>query len=432
MSYIVGHPIKHPADFYGRHEQVTRFYEIIGGVQAQSVSVLGVRRAGKTSFLQYVAHPATMSHYLASAADYTMIYIDVSSCKTPTEFYYRLLLKLKMNLGAAKTDFLWKESPIGQTKLYDIESYLCQFPKQRIVLLLDEFDHLRTEAFTQDFLTELRAMTGVLEYDLACVTASYWDLYTLGTRLGLPPTSPFYNIFYPTPIYMSALELAEATSLIDAPAAQGGVTFNEGEVREIQELAGSLPFFVQATAAKWFRHKRRGSAPDVETARLQLATDLAPYFDQWWHNFNSQERELLLAVGGERPLTTLNQTRLELEQIVRRLQGYGLLYQSESQLKINGRIFQTWIRQYAQLQPAPPMNMPVPSGAELAKIRHTLVDAFDLDEMRTLCFDLGMDFESLPGQSKPAKAREMVNYWRNRRDVAKLTEAIRTERGNII
>ena len=33
----------------------------------------------------------------------------------------------------------------------------------------------------------------------------------------------FYNIFYPTPIYMSALEQTEATSLIDTPAAKGGV-----------------------------------------------------------------------------------------------------------------------------------------------------------------------------------------------------------------
>jgi hypothetical protein len=431
MSYIVGHPIKHPADFYGRHEQITRFFEIIGGRQAQSVSVLGVRRAGKTSFLQYVAHPTTMARHLSDADEYNMIYLDMSSCKTPNDFYQRLLQRLKVSLGKAQTDFLWKESPQGQTKLYDVEAYLCQFPDTRIVLLLDEFDHLRTEAFTHDFLTELRAMTGVLEYDLACVTASYWDLYTLGTRLGLPPTSPFYNIFYPTPIYMSSLELTEATSLIDTPAAKGGVIFSEDEVREIQELAGSLPFFVQATASKWFRYKRAGGTLDSEEARLQLAADLAPYFDQWWHNFTSSERSVLLAVSGQRPLTDLDYPSLELDGILRRLHGYGLLFSADDRQYINGRVFQTWLRQYAQLQPVKTPATPT-SGAELARIRHALVDAFDLDELRTLCFDLGMDFESLPGQSKPAKAREMVNYWRNRRDLTRLTEAIRYERGDIV
>lgn len=432
MSYIVGHPIKHPADFYGRHEQVTRFFEIIGGRQAQSVSVLGVRRAGKTSFLQYVAHPTTMARYLPQPDDYTMVYLDVSSCKTPSDFYYRLLQRLKMSLGKAETDFLWKESPLGQTKLYDIEAYLCHFPEKRIVLLLDEFDHLRTDSFTQDFLTELRAMMGVLEYDLACVTASYWDLYTLGTRLGLPPTSPFYNIFYPTPIYMSALELTEATELIDTPAAKGGVRFSEDEVLHIQEQAGSLPFFVQATAAKWFQRKRAGSMPDVDVIRQQLAADLAPYFDQWWRNFDSNERTILLAVAGERPLTELDYPAIELDAIVRRLHGYGLLYKADSNVCINGRIFQTWLRQYAQMEPAKPAAATPHSGADLARIRHTLVNSFDLDELRTLCFDLGMDFESLPGQSKPAKAREMVNYWRNRHDLSPLTDAIRLERGNII
>ena len=432
MSYIVGHPIKHPADFYGRHEQITRFFEIIGGRQTQSVSVLGVRRAGKTSFLQYVAHPTTMAHYLPNPDAYTMVYLDMSSCKTSADFYHRLLQRLRLSLGKARTDFLWKESPRGQTKLYDIEAYLCQFPDTRIVLLLDEFDHLRTEAFDQDFLTELRAMTGVLEYDLACVTASYWDLYTLGARLGLPPTSPFYNIFYPTPIYMSSLELAEATALIDTPAAKGGVRFSEDEVRDIQELAGSLPFFVQATAAKWFRHKRTGASPDSETARRQLAADLAPYFDQWWHNFTSSERNALLTVAGERPLTDLDYPPLELDSIMRRLNGYGLVFQADERWMINGRIFQTWLRQYAQLQDVRPVVPQPVSGAELARIRHALVDSFDLDELRTLCFDLGMDFESLPGQGKPAKAREMVNYWRNRHDLTRLTEAIRYERGDII
>jgi hypothetical protein len=215
------------------------------------------------------------------------------------------------------------------------------------------------------------------------------------------------------------------------PAAKGGVTFSEDDVMAIQELAGSMPFFVQATAAKWFQRIRAGGVPDAELIRQQLAADLAPYFDQWWHSFTTTERAILLTVSGERPLTDLNYPPLELDALVRRLHGYGLLYRSEATVWINGRIFQTWLRQYARQEPAQPI-LPTPSGAELARIRHVLVDSFDLDELRTLCFDLGMDFESLPGQSKPAKAREMVNYWRNRRDLEKLTEAIRVERGDIV
>jgi hypothetical protein len=231
---------------------------------------------------------------------------------------------------------------------------------------------------------------------------------------------------------MSALELTEATELIDTPAAKGGVRFSEDEVNNIQQLAGSLPFFVQATAAKWFQRKRTGSEPEPKAIRQQLAADLAPYFDQWWRNFTTCERTTLLAVAGERPLSELNYPAIELDAIVRRLHGYGLLYKADTAWFINGRIFHTWLRQYAQVEPAESVTVTPYSGADLARIRHALVDSFDLDELRTLCFDLGMDFESLPGQSKPAKAREMVNYWRNRHDLGPLTDAIRLERGNII
>ena len=64
MSFVVGHPIRRREDFYGRSKQLARFFELIDGSQAQSVSLRGVRRAGKTSFLQYVAHPQTLAQHV--------------------------------------------------------------------------------------------------------------------------------------------------------------------------------------------------------------------------------------------------------------------------------------------------------------------------------------------------------------------------------
>ncbi|MEJ2750706.1 MAG: AAA family ATPase, partial [Anaerolineae bacterium] len=172
MPYIVGHPIKRPEDFYGRSQQTHHFFEIIGGAQTQSVSILGLRRAGKTSFLQYVANEEVIARYLPDPQNYVMVYVDMSTCKTPSDFYRRLLTRLKIALGQGQPINLWKESPPGAARMYDVEALLCQFPQKRVILLLDEFDHLKTAAFDQDFLTELRAMTSVWDYELACVTAS--------------------------------------------------------------------------------------------------------------------------------------------------------------------------------------------------------------------------------------------------------------------
>lgn len=43
-----------------------------------------------------------------------------------------------------------------------------------------------------------------------------------------------------------------------------------------------------------------------------------------------------------------------------------------------------------------------------APLRQQLTDAFSDEELRTLCFDVGIDYASLPGDGKAAKARELV------------------------
>ncbi|KAA3661795.1 MAG: hypothetical protein DWQ04_15325 [Chloroflexi bacterium] len=434
MSYIVGHPIKNPADYYGRYNQIIRFFEIIGGTQGQSLSILGVRRAGKTSFLQYVAHKDVMSRYLNNPADYTMIYIDVSSCKTPDDFYQRLLMRLKNAFGETSAVKLWKESPPGQANMYDVESYLCQFATKRIVLLLDEFDQLRIDTFNQDFLTELRAMTSVLDYDLACVTASYWDLYFLGSQVGLPPTSPFYNIFYPSPIYLSGLEDAEIETLIRSPIKGTGIDFTDRDIANIRELAGTLPFFLQATAAQWFRRKR--SKQEIRPNRIlrQLAADFSPYFDQWWRYLNAVQRELLYAFAHEQMLDQIPYGSVEVSEAIRIMQNYGFIQDNDEKLMINGNIFQSWIRQYARLEPEQKKKDSAQNGVkpEPRLLRQTLIHHFNTEELRDLCFDLGLDFEQLSGNEKGSKARSLVEYWINRRDLKTLINAIREERGPIV
>ncbi|MCP5095145.1 MAG: AAA family ATPase [Chloroflexi bacterium] len=435
MSYIVGHPIKRPTDFYGRYNQVVRFFEIIGGTQAQSVSILGVRRAGKTSFLQYVAHKDVMARYLPDPSNYTMVYVDVSSCKTPTQFYSRLLRRLKVKLGNPESVTLWKESPAGSATMYDVESYLCQFPDHRIVLLLDEFDQLRIDTFDQDFLTELRAMTSVLDYDLACVTASYWDLYYLGNKIGLPPTSPFYNIFYPSSIYLSGLEEAEVETLIRNPIKDSGIEFSSDDVKEIRKLAGNLPFFIQATSAQWLRRKRSGKEIKSSHVLRQLAADMSPYFDQWWRYLDKVQQELMHSLAHTRLMDQLPYGSIELSEAIRHLQNYGLLCEEDGKLVINGSVFTSWIRQYAELK----TNNENANGTngnhvipEPGTLRQILLHHFTVEELRNLCFDMDLDFEELPGREKGSKARSIVEYWRNRRELEKLVAAIRRERGLLI
>lgn len=73
-----------------------------------------------------------------------------------------------------------------------------------------------------------------------------------------------------------------------------------------------------------------------------------------------------------------------------------------------------------------------PEPIEPVRVLNALVNHFNLEELRTLCFDLGVDFDSLLGEGKEAKARELVAYFRRRRMLGHLLEAIRRARDGII
>lgn len=48
------------------------------------------------------------------------------------------------------------------------------------------------------------------------------------------------------------------------------------------------------------------------------------------------------------------------------------------------------------------------SDIDLVYLQRQLVEYFDLGELKTLCFDLGMDYDELAGETKSDKARELV------------------------
>ena len=56
------------------------------------------------------------------------------------------------------------------------------------------------------------------------------------------------------------------------------------------------------------------------------------------------------------------------------------------------------------------------------QLRQLLTTHFDEGELQTLCFDLGVDYESLPGVGKADKARELVEYLERRGRIKECVE----------
>ena len=66
------------------------------------------------------------------------------------------------------------------------------------------------------------------------------------------------------------------------------------------------------------------------------------------------------------------------------------------------------------------------------QLRENLVRYFDDEELRTLCYDLGVDYDDLRGEGKAAKARELVTFLDHRNRIAELVKKCSELRPNVV
>jgi len=65
------------------------------------------------------------------------------------------------------------------------------------------------------------------------------------------------------------------------------------------------------------------------------------------------------------------------------------------------------------------------------KLRENINRYFSLDEIESLCFDLGVDFENIGGSSKPGKVLELIQYMERRGRLDELAQACNKSRPNV-
>ena len=61
-------------------------------------------------------------------------------------------------------------------------------------------------------------------------------------------------------------------------------------------------------------------------------------------------------------------------------------------------------------------------------LRQLMVERFNMDELRTLCFELGLDIETWPNEGKPALVRNLVLHFLKQGRLSVLEEKVRGER----
>ena len=79
----------------------------------------------------------------------------------------------------------------------------------------------------------------------------------------------------------------------------------------------------------------------------------------------------------------------------------------------------------------PPKTKATPTETYRASLRKNLVEWFNDSELHDLCFDMGVDYESLKGEAKSDKARELVAYCERRQIVPDLVVKCKELRPNV-
>ncbi|MCJ7618639.1 MAG: ATP-binding protein, partial [Anaerolineae bacterium] len=102
--FSYGNPIRDPHRFYGRRWEVQQIVGRLLSSAVESTSVVGERRMGKTSLLNYISHPQVAPTLGLTADKYVLVYLDFQGLAdiTPTRFWQRVLGKMARTLEDAE------------------------------------------------------------------------------------------------------------------------------------------------------------------------------------------------------------------------------------------------------------------------------------------------------------------------------------------
>ncbi|MCC3528734.1 MAG: ATP-binding protein [Microcoleus sp. PH2017_22_RUC_O_B] len=238
--FITGNPITNPRCFFGREKELKRLFNLIKRQPLQNAAIIGKRRSGKTSLLQYLKNitttsieqlrPNQKSDWLPHPENYRWIFVDFQDSRLQNrEGLLRYILEsLKMNVP----------SPCDLDRFMDVVSRNLHQPT---VILLDEIGVglQRCPELDDGFWESLRSLaTNQTNGNLGFVLAAPESPIELASNTG--HSSPFFNIFgYTTTL--GAMTETEARELIGSSP----IPFADEDVEWILAQSQCWPLLLQ-------------------------------------------------------------------------------------------------------------------------------------------------------------------------------------------
>ena len=343
MDTIVANPFEGtaiipPDKFVGRNAEIVSFFTRIAG--RASISVVGERKIGKSSFLNYVCHLKETTNsqstiILPNSEKYLFCNLDISllpKIERSDEFFRELLKALDVKVDRLDGYANWRDA---------IKEWLEKSDKH-IVFLLDEFEKIVTnDLYDRDFFSALRGLAYNPKYPLSLVTSSIRDLNELCHK-GIED-SPFFNIFQT--ILLGSMPEEEVLKLIQTPFSLSDMQLNPEEMKFILDNGGRFPFFLRRICYYLYNRKiqRRKYVQDenkiLELTLRDFEENERKHFGYAWDHLPEEERRVLLAMSSQQQL------QREVENIIGNLEKKGYVLIENEKTKIFSSAFAKFIRE---------------------------------------------------------------------------------------
>jgi hypothetical protein len=267
--FIVGPPITHPRQFFGREQELKRIFGLWKRFPLQNIAVIGLHRSGKTSLLRYLANittatlaqlrPGQRTDWLPQPEHYQWIFVDFQDARMGRR--ERLLRYLLTSLDMPVPD------PCDLNSFMDVVSHHLQTPA---IILLDEVGAgLASPELDQQFWWSLRSLgSNYTDGKLGFLLTAHEAPALLAHEYGKP--SPFFNIFGHT-LKLGPLSNTAARELV----ASSPRPFTPADVEWILVQSGLWPALLQILGDTRLTALEEGQTDD--TWREEGLRRIAPF-----------------------------------------------------------------------------------------------------------------------------------------------------------
>lgn len=438
--FIFGTPVP-PNDFFGREETVHFIMDRLFGHSRSSIALWGDRRVGKSSLLHYLTQEELRLNYVDELDKHHILFIDCQIFTTNFDrhnFWLEVLEQLSETIESnVVIDEIERLLGLNPIKDRDIRRLLRTMHQvgESLTLLLDEFTHIIWSGQLHDkkevraFLAFMRTtLTAVMPSSssnfprpLALVTATRRPLNEVCQPIyaNADVGSPFHN-----PFVFERLQPFQEKSvhhLLDTKLKTLPISFSAAERKHLLNQTGRHPILVQSYASELFIAKKTvaGEITEFEPIDNEFYDRSQHHFHDFWHYSSDTEQELLslLLKEGVELLRNGNQNGL------RQLTERGLII---TEVGFFSPLFQQWLRlNLKRLEAIKAKSEPLPDGLMLLQV---LDQYFDENDFKEILFEMGIKEENLPGDTKRAKMRELIEWAELRALSMKLVDLIKQKR----